>query len=148
MTVAKSTSKFFESQMARLQGWCGLKPEQRHLVPEIWEKLQTAKDKDEAKALVIEDFDRLNATLEEPLNIYSPLYSWPDTNEAKLGKSLSEAVRHFLGYAKANGPFLGIYGFASGGVVAALARLSLRILIFRKNTGKRRNIQLQVFCSK
>ena len=68
--VASSTGKFSESQLARLQGWCGLAAGHRHLLPPIWDKMQAAKDKDDAKAVVVKEFERMNTKLEEPLNIY------------------------------------------------------------------------------
>lgn len=55
------------------------------------------------------------------LLVHGPFFSWLDHDEAKLGESLIEAVRHVLGFVKANGPFHGIFGFSSGGLVAALA---------------------------
>ena len=53
--------------------------------------------------------------------VFGPFYSWLDKDEEKRGASLITAVRDVLTVAKNNGPFDGIYGFSSGGHVAALA---------------------------
>jgi hypothetical protein len=53
--------------------------------------------------------------------VYGPFYSWIDEDEAKRGASLITAVRDILNVVKTLGPFDGIYGFSSGGHVAALA---------------------------
>ena len=53
--------------------------------------------------------------------VYGPFYSWIDRDETKAGPSLITAVRDVVNAVRAQGPFDGIYGFSSGGVVAALA---------------------------
>jgi hypothetical protein len=53
--------------------------------------------------------------------VYGPFYSWLDEDEKKCGASLITAVRDVLTVAKKSGPFDGIYGFSSGGHVAAFA---------------------------
>jgi hypothetical protein len=53
--------------------------------------------------------------------VYGPFYSWLDEDEEKRGASLIAAVRDVLTVAKHSGPVDGIYGFSSGGHVAAAA---------------------------
>ena len=68
--VALAARKYTELQMARLQGWYGLGPEEREKLLPIWGKLQAARDKEETRAVLSKNFERLSSTLEEPLNIY------------------------------------------------------------------------------
>ena len=68
--VAPSGGRFTDLQMARLQGWCGLEPAERDRIPPIWEKLQATRDKDETRAVLTKHFERVSASLEEPLCIY------------------------------------------------------------------------------
>ena len=64
-----ATSKFLETQLTRLMGWCGLGPGEQDKLPPIWAKLQATKDKEDAWAVLTKHFERLSRNLEEPLNI-------------------------------------------------------------------------------
>eukprot|EP00588_Corethron_pennatum_P012659 CAMPEP_0194265640 /NCGR_PEP_ID=MMETSP0169-20130528/814_1 /TAXON_ID=218684 /ORGANISM="Corethron pennatum, Strain L29A3" /LENGTH=1665 /DNA_ID=CAMNT_0039006149 /DNA_START=543 /DNA_END=5540 /DNA_ORIENTATION=+ len=53
--------------------------------------------------------------------VHGPFYSWIDPNDDNSGSSLITAVANVLSTAIHCGPFDGVYGFSSGGLVAALA---------------------------
>jgi len=53
--------------------------------------------------------------------VHGPFYSWIDPNDNNSGSSLITAVGNVLSAVNHLGPFDGIYGFSSGGLVAALA---------------------------
>lgn len=53
--------------------------------------------------------------------VKGPFYSWFDKESSKENSSLITAVKDVVSAVKHHGPFDGIYGFSSGGVVAALA---------------------------
>ena len=53
--------------------------------------------------------------------VHGPFFSWFDEDKSKTGDSIIMAVKRVIGFAKANGPYDGVYGFSTGGVVAALA---------------------------
>jgi hypothetical protein len=53
--------------------------------------------------------------------INGPFYSWLEKDQSKLRNSLLRAVKDVVEAVEHFGPFDGIYGFSSGGVVAAMA---------------------------
>ena len=63
------TSKFLETQLTQLMGWCGLGPGQQDKMPLIWVKLQETKDKEDTQAVLTKYFKRLSGNLEEPLHL-------------------------------------------------------------------------------
>ena len=65
-----ASGRLSKVQLARLMGWCGLGPGEEDKLPLIWGKLQAARDKEDARAVLVKHFERLSAGLEEPLNIY------------------------------------------------------------------------------
>jgi len=52
---------------------------------------------------------------------HGPFYSWLDPNEVEGGRSLIEAVIRVLTAVHIHGPYDGIYGFSTGGIVASCA---------------------------
>jgi len=53
--------------------------------------------------------------------VHGPFFSWLNLEKEKLGRSLIEAVQRVLTAVHVHGPYDGVYGFSTGGIVASLA---------------------------
>ena len=63
-------SKFSNTQLTRLMGWCGLGLGEQDKLPPNWAKIQATRDKEDARAVLTKHFEQLSGSLKEPLNIY------------------------------------------------------------------------------